>query len=124
MRVRRFRVRIKPVEEALGEFKEAYLAATQGRPYSYRGGVYFTSLEAVRNVLTARRMLLLHTVREKCPRSIYALARLLGRNIKNVHADVQLLEELGLLTLVEGPKGRGAKQPKATCDSIEVTIAI
>ncbi|MBI2369350.1 MAG: hypothetical protein HYV08_03785 [Deltaproteobacteria bacterium] len=124
MRVRRFIVKIKPIDEALGEFKEAYLSAAKGRPYAYRGGVYFTSLNAVRNVLTDQRMLLLHTVREKRPRSIYELAKLLGRNIKNVHGDVHLLEELGLLTLVGRSKGRRARQPKVTCDSIEVSIAV
>lgn len=47
-------------------------------------GVYVTSIEAARNLLTPSRLALLRAIRTKRPGSVYELAKLVGRNLKNV----------------------------------------
>jgi predicted transcriptional regulator len=88
--------------------------------------VYFTSLEAARNLLTPRRLALLRAIRKKKPRSIYELAKIVGRNLKNAQTDLQLLERYGLVTLTEGRSraNRRIRIPKVSSDEISLKIAI
>jgi predicted transcriptional regulator len=66
--------------------------------------VGFTSIEAVRNFPTRERLALLHATRTRRPESLYELAKLVGRDFKNVQEDIRLVERHGL--------GRIAKQPR------------
>ena len=68
-------------------------------------------------VLTGKRMELLHYVRRHDVACIRALAKALGRDYSNVHADVQALTAAGLLDTTDGG-GR------ADYDAIETKIAI
>ena len=61
-------------------------------------------------------MELLHYVRRHDVTSIRALAKALGRDYSNVHADVQALTAAGLLDTSEGLR--------ADYDAIETRIAI
>jgi predicted transcriptional regulator len=47
--------------------------------------------------LTPARVDLLDTLRRVGPCSVYALSKVAERNYSNVHADVERLEELGLI---------------------------
>ena len=51
--------------------------------------------------LTPARWTLLEALKRSGPTSINELARLLGRNYKNVHTDVTRLLELGLIGRVQ-----------------------
>jgi len=93
------RIRIKSRERADAEFIHAFKTARAGAKAALERGTYFTSLEAVRSLLTEKRLALLHLIRERRPRSINALAKIAGRDFKNVHADVMLLRRCGLLQL-------------------------
>lgn len=59
--------------------------------------VYFTSFEALRKVLTPKRLELLHIIKIKKPVSINELARMAKRDLKNVADDVKYLEQVGLI---------------------------
>ena len=54
------------------------------------------------------------------PKSIYALAKLVDRDFKNVHADVKLLAEVGLLELRSSGKKREAVMPVAKYSGLEL----
>ena len=97
-----------------------------GRRVRRRAGVYFTSLEAARALLTRNRLALLRAVRARRPRSIYELARTLNRDLKNVQEDVRMLEEYGLLRLTRGRGGgkRVITVPEALFGEITLKIAI
>ena len=56
-------IKIKPVEEALGGFRETFKALESGRRVKRREGVYFTSIEAARNLLTPNRLAVLRAIR-------------------------------------------------------------
>ncbi len=119
-------IKIKPMAEALEEFRDTFKALETGRPVRRRAGVYFTSLDAARALLTPTRLALLRAVRTQRPESIYALAKRLNRNLKNVQADLRLLETYGLvkLTTGRGVGKRRVKVPEARFEEIALTITL
>src|SRR3990170_5630388 len=71
MRVKTVRIGIKDMQTALDDFVRTAEAIERGEKVKKRTGVYFTSMEAFRKVLTVRRMDLLRLIREKKPTSLH-----------------------------------------------------
>ncbi len=118
-------IQIKPVGEALESFGETFKALEAGRQVRRRQGVYFTSIEAARNLLTPSRLALLRAIRAKRPGSIYELAKLVERDLKNVQGDLQTLERYGLVRLNKSRRpGRRKVVPRALFNQIALKIAI
>jgi predicted transcriptional regulator len=94
-------IKIKSREQAEAEFIEVFKAVQAGKklPTAKKTEVYFTDLEAVRALLTDKRLELLHLIRKHSPRSINQLATIAGRDFKNVHTDIMLLKDYGLVQL-------------------------
>jgi len=69
----------------------------------YKGYVIlsFPSFEVLGKVITGARLELLSVIRKSKPKSIQELARLAGRDFKNVYQDVKLLVQYGLIELKE-----------------------
>jgi len=107
-------IQIKSREQSDAEFAAAFKS---GKPLkgAAKAGVFFTSLEAVRTLLTDKRMELLHLIREHSPRSINQLATIADRNFKNVHTDIMLLKSYGLVQL-----GRRGKTSHASDSALSV----
>lgn len=101
-------IQIKSREQADAEFIEAFKGVPPRKKAPADQGIFFTSLEAVRALLTAKRLALLHLVREHSPQSINQLAKVAGRDFKNVHADVMLLKNYGLIQMSK-PKKSGKR---------------
>ena len=97
-------IQIKSREQADAEFIEAFKGVQSRKKASAQRGIFFTSLEAVRALLTEKRLSLLHLVRENSPQSINQLAKIAGRDFKNVHADVMLLKNYGLIQMSKQKK--------------------
>jgi len=95
-----------------------------GKPVQKIHDVNFTSYEAMRKILTPRRLELLHVIKEKNPQSVYELAQILGRDLKNINDDLTTLVNLGLVELHKTTKGRKKVIPSVTVDKIQVEIAI
>ncbi len=102
--------------EASRRFIDAWRRAERGAAVDERH-LAFESWEALARVLTTRRLELLRHLRRHEVPSVRALARALGRDYSNVHADVQALREAGLLD-----DSGGLLQ--ADYDAIETRIAI
>jgi predicted transcriptional regulator len=119
-------LQIKSSAEALQDFKNTFTKVAAGRRVQRREGVYFTSIEAARNLLTRNRLGLLRAIRQLHPRSTYELAQRVGRDIKNVQDDLRLLEEYGLVRLAAGTGAgrRRAKVPEVLFGEIALKIAI
>jgi len=124
-------IRIKPVGEAMETFRETFRAlegSTRSTTRAQRSeGFFFTSIEAARKLLTPNRLALLRAIRTERPGSMYALARRIGRDLKNVQQDLRLLESYGLVRLVRSGgsgKGRRTKAPQALFREIALKIAI
>ena len=87
-------------------------------------GEYFESLEAVRRYLTDARLDLWRTIRDKKPESITELTKLLGRNFADVHQDLHILVDVGLVDLrkPKGAKTRALK-PVSLVDQLRFEVA-
>jgi predicted transcriptional regulator len=124
MKIKRLKVGVRPLEDGLQEFGETLKAIQAGKTVSKRTGVYFVSVEAMRQVLTPSRLTLLHLIRSRRPRSIAALAKLAHRDFKNVHADLKLLADLGLVHLESGTHQRDSVTPTVPYERIQFEIAV
>ena len=71
--------------------------------------------------LTPLRLNLIRAIAEEAPESMREAARLVERDVSDVHSDLKGLEVLGILTLEAGGPG-GAIQPIVPFDRIEVHI--
>jgi predicted transcriptional regulator len=124
MKIKRLKVDVRPLEEGLREFGDTLKTLEAGRKVPKRTGVYFVSVEAMRQILTGPRLTLLHTIRTRRPRSIAALAKLARRDFKNVHADVKILSDLGLVESKAGPRLRDAVNLTVPYQRIQFEIAV
>src|ERR1700688_2881033 len=103
-------------DEASRRFVDAWHRAERGETFHERH-LAFESWDTLARVLTGKRMELLRYVRRHQVASIRALAKALGRDYSNVHADVQALTAAGLLDTTGGGV-------TADYDAIETKIAI
>src|SRR5207245_9375221 len=119
-------IQIKSAGDALDGFREAFKAVEARRRISRREGVYFTSIEAARNLLTPNRLALLRAVRSGRPGSIYELAKMVRRDLKNVQDDLRLLETYGLIRMTDATSSgqRRVPGPQAALDQNALTLAI
>jgi predicted transcriptional regulator len=111
--------------ESLMRFEETFKAVQAGRQVEPQELVGFTSLEAARNFLTRERLGLLRTIKSRHPNSIYELAKMTGRDLKNVQQDIQILERHGLVRISSRARGnRRVKVPRVPSQEIALKIAI
>src|SRR5947209_3434349 len=103
-------------EDASRRFVDAWHRAETGESFRERH-LAFESWDTLARVLTGKRMELLRYVRRHKVSSVRALAKALGRDYSNVHADVQALTAAGLLDM-------SADGLRADYDTIETKIAI
>lgn len=106
----------KMEDEASRRFVDAWHRAERGENFQERH-LAFESWDVLSRVLTTRRMELLRYVRRHKVTSVRSLARALGRDYSNVHADVRVLRSAGLID----PSDDGVR---VDYDAIETRIAI
>lgn len=99
MNVKKIDIGIKGLAESLKDFSEAWKKISSGKKVRKEEGIYFDSIDTMRAVLTNNRLLILKTIRERKPGSVYELAKMLSRDLKNVNQDLKMLSEVGLVTL-------------------------
>jgi predicted transcriptional regulator len=108
---KKLKLRIASAADALDAFEVAWhRAAGDGRGQA-QPVLAFADLPLLLSTLTPARWALLKRLREAGPLSVNALAKLLQRDYKNVHTDVRILGDLGVVTrrvdaLVEVEWGR------------------
>jgi len=120
-----FEIRVKTTEEALKDFAHTFDAVKVGKRVRKKEGVYFTSIEAARNLLTPERIKLLTLIHNQGPQSIYQLARICNRDPKNVHEDIKLLERYGILrTRLRTRASRTQRVSEVLYDEINLRIPL
>jgi predicted transcriptional regulator len=90
-------VRKNAQDPALAEFVDAWKKVEGGATVEASDRLYFRDWSTFASLFTPRRVELLEALRQEPADSIRALARRLGRDQKNVHADVQALMTVGLI---------------------------
>jgi predicted transcriptional regulator len=126
MKVKNVVIGIKSIDEVLNRAKDVMERLERGEQVKKtKPGIYFESLEVMRKAITHERMKILKVIKEKHPASIYELAKLLNRNLKNVSDDVHYLAELGLIELEKGKSnGREKTTPVVDYDKILLEIPV
>ena len=90
-------VRVSTRDEALDRFEAAWHLASGRAAPAPLAVLSFADLPLLVKTLTPARWELLERLRKEGPLSIFALAKLLKRDYKNVHTDVARLVELHLM---------------------------
>jgi predicted transcriptional regulator len=83
------------------DFIGAWKRAEHGKNIAAEYKLNFENLETLLKALTRGRWILLKTLHKIGPMTIRGLANELSRDYKNVHTDVRLLENLGLIDRTE-----------------------
>lgn len=102
--------------DASRRFTDAWHRAARGEVFSERH-LAFENWDTLTRVLTGKRLDILRHVHRHATISIRALAKALGRDYSNVHADVQALMNVGLLEVTQAGV-------RVDYDSIDTKIAI
>lgn len=124
MKVKKIDIGIKTLEESLNDFSKTWKKLQAGEQVKKQEGIYFDSIDAMRSVLTNNRLLILKTIREYHPGSVYELAKLLKRDLKNVNQDLSLLSEIGLVTLEKRKTDKERIVPSVEYNKILLEIPV
>ncbi|MBI4527721.1 MAG: hypothetical protein HY695_28325 [Deltaproteobacteria bacterium] len=124
MKVKNIKIGIRSHEAAFDEWASTFEKVQRGSKVARKQGIYFTDLEAMRKVLTEKRLELLHVIKEQQPDSVYELAKIVERDIKNVNDDLVLLKDIGLVSMTKSRKGRERLIPKVDYDKIRLEIGV
>jgi len=90
-------IRVSAPADALDRFEAAWHLASGRAVPAPLAILSFADLPLLAKTLTPARWELLKRLAQAGPQSVYALAKLLERDYKNVHTDVSRMLELGLL---------------------------
>ena len=124
MKIKNVTIRIKSLEEVLEEAKHVMKRLERGEKIEKHEGVSFESLETMRKILTEERLRILKTIKKEHPSSIYKLAKILKRDMKNTFDDVQYLADMGLIELKKAKEGREKITPLVNYDKILLEIPV
>ena len=122
MRLKNIKIGISTTEQILSEFQKTGEAIERGELPQKNEKIYFENINTLKNVLTDKRLALLRNIKERKPKSIYELAKMLKRDVKNVNDDVSKLSELGFITLMKSKTKRVRVSPTVEYDKILLEI--
>jgi len=124
MKVRNIRIAIQSDKEVFDQVKDVWQKVERGEKVKKHEGLYFENIEAMRKTLTEERLRMLKTIRKSHPSSIYELAKILKRDVKNTFDDIQFLAQIGLIELKKTKEGREKTVPTVNYDKILLEIAV
>ena len=124
MKTKKIDIGIKGLKESLNDFAATWKKLEAGKKVKKEEGIYFKSVDAMRAVLTNKKLLILKTIKEKEPGSVYELAKLLNRDQKNISRDIKLLAEVGLVTLEKIEKEKKRIVPHVDYSKILLEIPV
>ena len=124
MKLKKIDIGIKSLEDSLKDFAETWKDLGAGEKVKKDEGIYFDSIDDMRSVLTNNRLLILKVIRERRPKSVYELSKILRRNLKNVNQDLKLLAEIGLVTLEKTEVDKRRITPHVDYTKIMLEISV
>lgn len=124
MKVKKIDIGIKGLKESLRDFAETWKKLESGKKVKKEEGIYFDSIDTMRAVLTNNRLLILKTIKAYHPQSVYELAKILERDLKNVNQDLKMLAEIGLVALEKAEKDKKRVIPHVDYNKILLEIPV
>ena len=114
----------KIILQSLDGTKAEWKAALKGklRGIQPNDEIIVLSLETIAKIFSKTRMQILQAIISQKPKSIYELAKYVERDFKNVHSDVQFLNDVGLIKLQETQSSRNGLKPVAKYSGIELDL--
>ena len=107
------------ITQSKGAFSIFKKASTSKEDYDFEG------LSVLRQILSNEKARLLNVIKLQEPKSIYELAKKLGRSFKSVRDDVKLLERFGFIKLsAEKTKKRVRHKPEVVVDNMVIHLKI
>ena len=101
MRIKNIDIIIESKEDFYNRAEKVFSEIDEGKfPDELEERLSFESLDDLRKVLTPKRLELLHMIKHEEPKSIYELAKIARRDIKNIRDDLSKLETSGLIEMV------------------------
>lgn len=95
------------------------------KPQGSKKDYDFSGVLALRQLLSNEKSRILHTIKHQNPKSIYDLAKKLGRGFKSVNDDIKLLERFGFIELIEEKtKNRIRHKPEIIVDTITIHLKV
>ncbi len=83
----------------------------------------FEGLTLLRRLLSNEKARTLNVLKKKKPKSIYELAKILGRDFKSVNSDIKLLETFGLIDMIAEKTGKRERlRPILVIDKLNIQI--
>jgi predicted transcriptional regulator len=116
--------KLKIIIKSKSQLKAELISALKGknRAIQKENEIVFNSIESFVQILTKSRIEILIYLNQFSPGSIYALAKGLERDFKNVHSDVKKLAELSLIDLEPTGNSRNGLIPKAKYSGLELSL--
>jgi predicted transcriptional regulator len=115
---------LKIIIKPRNQLKKEFVAAMKGQKKIIQpeNEVVFSSVKSFMRILTKNRVEILIYLNHHSPKSIYDLAKGLGRDFKNVHSDIKKLANLDLITIEKSGNSRGGLIPKSKYTGLELSL--
>ncbi|HIG52198.1 hypothetical protein CXT76_01315 [Candidatus Parvarchaeota archaeon] len=85
----------------------------------------FEGISTMRKLLSNEKARILNVIKEKNPKSIYDLSKILDRDFKSVSEDIKLLEKFGFIDLLKEKTGKRERlKPVVIIDSLNIQIKL
>ena len=85
----------------------------------------FSDIALLRKLFSDEKARILSVLKENKPKSIYSLAKMLGRDFKSVSEDIKILEKFGFIEFHAGKTGkRQSKIPVLVMNKINIIISV
>lgn len=124
MKVKNVALNIQNEDEFIAEIRDGMKAIVRGENIEIQTSISFESIKSMRRFITDERPRILKTIKKYNPESIYELAKILKRDLKNVSDDVHYLSELGLIEIQKTKEGRNRTRPVVDYEKILVEISV
>lgn len=85
----------------------------------------FSDVVLLRSLFSNEKSRILYTIKHDKPKSIYDLAKKLGRDLKAVRQDLKILKRFGFIDFYASKKGRRKSLvPVLAADEIKIVISV
>ncbi|MBI2667806.1 HTH domain-containing protein [Candidatus Woesearchaeota archaeon] len=125
IKAKELKLYIEDMEEFKKKIKSELKEIDMGRSKRFKEDtISFQSLDQLRKFLTPKRLELLRIIKHKKPRSMYELAKLVGRTPENVNTDIKFLKELGFVEVTNVREVRKKLVPEVSYDKMTLEIEV